>query len=200
MIKPELQAFIDKVAEPAQKDYERTSVFPSLVIAQAILESGWGKSKLAVEANNLFGMRGEYNGSSVMGSDDDVDKDGNRHPVMIPFRKYPSFAESMQDHGATLMKDRYLPVRNAKDYKEGAQALYNGGYAGDRDYPSKLITIIEKYNLAQYDAVKRYHKVVSGNTVSGLAKEYGSTIEDIKKWNDLDDKYLIKVGQVLRVK
>lgn len=196
----EQQNFIDKLGIPAKADYNRTNIIPSLIIAQGILESGWGKSALAINANNLFGMRGNYNGEFILGTDKDIDQNGNPIPVVVPFRKYPSFAESIQDHADMLTKPRYLRVIQSKDYKQGAQALYDCGYAGDVNYPAKLIEIIEKYELYDWDVVEIYHIVVPGNTVSFLSKQYGSSIADIKMWNNLNDKYVIKVGQKLRVK
>lgn len=196
----ERTSFINLIAKPAVKDYERTNILPSLIIAQAILESGWGKGRLAKNANNIFSIRGAYKGESVMEDDDDVDIFGNRHPVLVPFKKYPSVAEALQDHADTLLKDRYKRVIQAKDYKQGAQALYDCGYAGDPQYPAKLIEIIEKYKLHEYDPVEIYHTVASGDYVSVLAKKYGRSLEEIKKWNNLNDKYAIKIGQKIRVK
>ncbi|MFJ7746742.1 glucosaminidase domain-containing protein [Peribacillus sp. NPDC097295] len=196
----EQQNFINKLGIPARADFERTNILPSLIIAQGILESGWGKSALAINGNNLFGIRGDFNGESILGTDKDIDRNGNPIPVIVPFRKYPSFAESIKDHADMLTKPRYLKVVQAKDYKQGAQALFDSGYAGDVNYPAKLIEIIEKYKLHEWDQVEIYHMVVSGDTVSLLAKKYDSLIADIKRWNYLNDKYVIKIGQKLRVK
>ena len=196
----EQQKFIDKLGTPAKADYQRTKILPSLIIAQGILESGWGKSALAIDGNNLFGIRGDFNGESILGTDKDIDRYGNPFPVVVLFRKYPSFAESIKDHADMLTKPRYLKVVQAKDYKQGAQALFDCGYAGDVKYPAKLVEIIEKYKLYEWDQVEVFHQVESGDTVSYLAKKYDSLIEDIKKWNNLNDKYVIKIGQKLRVK
>lgn len=144
-------SFIKKLGEPASKFYATSGLLPSLMIAQGILESGWGESELAQSSNNLFGIRGSYKGESVSSGDDDVASDGTRIPVVVPFRKYPSVAESMQDHSDFLSTKRYFPVRNAKTYQEGAQALLDCGYAGDREYPQKLVRIIEQHKLYEWD-------------------------------------------------
>ncbi|MEK3800381.1 glucosaminidase domain-containing protein [Peribacillus sp. FSL H8-0477] len=207
----EQTAFIKLLGEPVQKDYTRTHILPSLVIAQGILESGWGTSELTKSSNNLFGRRGTYNGKSVQRIDTEIGKEGERNDVVVTYRKYPTIAESIKDHIESLLTSeikvngkpvkRYQRVMDAKTYKDGALALKASGYAADIDYPQKLITIIEKYNLHEWDKIKFInHTVKHGDTVYRLASKYGTTAAQIKSWNQLNQNYTIFVGQKLRVK
>lgn len=147
------KAFIQKIGVLAQKDYEVTGVLPSITIAQAILESNWGKSGLTQKANNLFGMKGTYKGASEVMRTAEQDKSGKVYYVQAHFRKYPGWAESVSDHGRLLTTPRYARVRGAKDYKEAAQALRDCGYATDIKYPQKLTTLIQKHKLYEWDEV-----------------------------------------------
>lgn len=157
----EKQQFINMVAGPAVESYKKTGVLPSITIAQAILESNWGESGLTQKANNLFGMKGSYNGQSVTMRTAEQDKNGKVYYVNAAFRKYPDFLASINDHanlfvnGVSWDRNHYKPVINAKDYREAAQQLKNCGYATDVNYPSKIINLVESYNLSQYDGGKQ---------------------------------------------
>lgn len=119
----------------------------SIILAQGILESGAGKGDLALEANNHFGIKchKDWLGESVRHDDDSAQE---------CFRKYPEAAESYKDHALFLVgKNRYatLFTYEKDDYKSWAKGLRAAGYATDPNYPDKLISYIERYNLHQYD-------------------------------------------------
>jgi hypothetical protein len=121
----------------------------SIILAQGILESGAGRGDLAVEANNHFGIKchKDWLGESVRHDDDSAQE---------CFRKYPEAAESYRDHALFLVgKKRYeaLFTFEKDDYKAWAKGLRAAGYATDPNYPDKLISYIERYNLHQYDCL-----------------------------------------------
>ncbi|ASJ54189.1 peptidoglycan hydrolase [Brevibacillus formosus] len=157
------QEFIAKIAPAAVADMKKTRVPASLTIAQAILESNWGKSGLTVKANNLFGIKGT-GPAGVCPMPTKEFYSGEWVTVTANFRAYNNWAESIADHSALILngtKDkptRYHGVLGA-DYKTAAHRIREGGYATDPAYPQKLISLIEKYELHQYDVDK------SDNTV-----------------------------------
>nr|WP_233230925.1 GW domain-containing glycosaminoglycan-binding protein [Listeria weihenstephanensis] len=166
------QAFINEVVPYAQSTQEKYKVLSSITLAQAILESGWGKSQLAVQGNNLFGIKGKYLGQSVIMPTQEF-VNGQMVTVNAEFRKYPTKAESITDHallfvnGLSWSKDHYKKVVDAKDYIEAANELQKAGYATDPNYALKLIQVVESNNLAKYDVI--YDKVTSQKTISERA-------------------------------
>ncbi|MGX7244689.1 glycoside hydrolase family 73 protein [Enterococcus quebecensis] len=144
------QNFIDDIAAEAKLLQKQTNLFASITIAQAILESDWGRSDLAVEAKNLFGIKGAYNEqSSIMPTDEFID--GERITIDDSFKKYNTIQESMIDHIEFLKGGTYEAIKTSKNYQEAAVALQNGGYATDPDYAEKLIELIEEFKLNRYD-------------------------------------------------
>lgn len=144
--------FIKKLASGAQKVYKKYNVLASLVIAQGCLESGFGSSGLSQQANNLFGVKGTYNGKYVLMWTSEQDKKGNVTRIQAKFRKYPSYAESLADLGSLYTRlSRYKDVVGEKDYKKATAAVSKAGYATDINYATKLNSIIFTYKLTQYD-------------------------------------------------
>ncbi|MEV9651263.1 phage tail protein [Bacillus aerius] len=144
--------FIKKLAPGAQKVYKKYNVLASLVIAQGCLESGFGSSGLSQQANNLFGVKGTYNGKYVLMWTSEQDKKGNVTRIQAKFRKYPSYAESLADLGSLYTRlSRYKAVVGEKDYKKATAAVSKAGYATDINYATKLNSIIFTYKLTQYD-------------------------------------------------
>lgn len=156
-------SFIENISPYAMKVSKESSVLASIIIAQACLESGNGKSILATTGNNLFGVKGSYNNESVLIKTIEYKKDGEKgvpYQFETAFRKYPSYYESFHDladkyvNGVSWDKDKYRKVVGQQDYKLAAQALKDAGYASDPQYPAKLIKIIEDSDLTQYDILK----------------------------------------------
>ena len=132
-----------------------TKILPSIIVAQAILESARGTSELARKANNLFGIKGNYNGQSYTVKTKEY-LNGKWTTVNAAFKKYPSYRESIIDHGNFFTStpwrtQNYKRVLNAKDYKTQAKALQACGYATDPQYANKLINLIETNNLSSLD-------------------------------------------------
>ncbi|MCY9806312.1 glucosaminidase domain-containing protein [Lentilactobacillus senioris] len=146
----EHDSFISKVARPAMKLYEKNQqVLPSIVVAQAILESSWGDSDLYRNANNPFGIMGSYHGQSIRYDTAEVIS-GKRITVKAAFRKYPSLLAAINDHNR-LLAQQFINQSNVLSYRKVAKLLQQNGYATDPHYAKKLIQIIRKYNLSKYD-------------------------------------------------
>lgn len=150
------QQFIVQTASYAKRLKETYGILPSISIAQAILESDWGRSELSVKNNNFYGIKGDNPDQTVVMNTKEF-VDGEWIEIEAPFRKYGSWEESMDEHakliafGTTWNENQYETVVAATNYKEAAFALEKSGYATDPDYPGKLIRLIEQYNLNQYD-------------------------------------------------
>ena len=166
--KTEQEIFIEQIGAMARDDMSKTGVLACITIAQAILESGWGKSELAVNARNLFGMKKSLSGNTWSGSTwggksyskltQEVYTSGPA-VVQADFRAYKSWTESVGDHSAYLRgakngsRLRYAGLVGCKDYKKAAQIIKDGDYATAPDYVEKLCRIIEQYRLTEWDSV-----------------------------------------------
>lgn len=130
------------------QDKQTTHKIPaSITLAQGLLESGNGNSRLATEGNNHFGIKcANWTGEKIY-VDDDVKNEC--------FRKYDDAKDSYEDHSLFLKKDRYKALFDLEisDYKGWAKGLKAAGYATHPQYAQKLIDLIEKLNLTQYDAI-----------------------------------------------
>lgn len=149
--------YVTKFNRAAVLEMERVGVPASITLAQGILESAAGTSDLAKTANNHFGVKcgGNWNGKTFYKQDDDRDESGNLKESC--FRKYESAEESFLDHGEFLRDPRkanrygYLFNLERTDYKGWARGLQSAGYATASDYSTKLIDLIERYKLYEYD-------------------------------------------------
>lgn len=151
--------FLNQIIPSATVIAAQNDLYASVMMAQAILESGWGTSALSTAPNyNLFGIKGNYNGESV--NMDTLEDSGgqNYYPINAEFRKYPSYAESLQDYADLLANGTsWNPTyyagawkSNAATYQD-ATAYLTGRYATDTAYSTKLNRIIAQYGLDQYD-------------------------------------------------
>jgi LysM repeat protein len=138
--------YIDKYKTIAIEEMNAFGIPASITIAQGLYESGAGNSELARVANNHFGVKVglSWNGK-VYYKDDDERNDA--------FRVYNSVEESFRDHSNFLKKRNYAALfqLDITDYKGWARGLKKAGYATNPQYPEIIISIIEKYNLQQYD-------------------------------------------------
>ena len=144
------QSYIEKYSSLAVEEMYRTGVPASITLAQGLLESGNGQSRLAVKGNNHFGIKchNTWTGAKVYHDDD---RKGEC------FRKYDSPEESFRDHSDFLRyRDRYKFLFDLEltDYRSWAYGLKTAGYATDPKYPEKLIRLIEEYRLYEYDTQK----------------------------------------------
>lgn len=149
--------FIAAISDDVQEVAYQNDLYASVIMAQAILETGSGKSGLSKPPYfNLFGIKGSYNGESVTMYTKEDDGLGNLYTISSRFRDYPSYKESIQDY-ATVMKDQPSKGFYSKTYKSNtnsyrdATAFLTGTYATDTQYGSKLNSIIQQNNLTKYD-------------------------------------------------
>ncbi|WP_460874176.1 glucosaminidase domain-containing protein [Furfurilactobacillus cerevisiae] len=147
--------FLMQVESGAQQNWAHYGILPSVTGAQAILESGWGTSQLATNAHNLFGIKGaNIDGATVRMPTREV-VNGYSLSVWANFRAYPSFIESIADHGQFLsVNSRYHNVLGERDAWLAAQKLQSDGYATDPAYADELMQIIRANNLTRWDQEK----------------------------------------------
>jgi len=213
-----IRNYIEQYKEIA-KDNMRTHGIPaSITLSQGILESGSGNGRLAKEANNHFGIKCHtgWTGEKIHHDDDALQE---------CFRKYRHASESFRDHSLFLTsRSRYsdLFLLKKDDYQSWAKGLRKAGYATDPKYPDKLISLIERYQLYRYDdevlgnitfestaqdtsvtnleeLEENLHRVESGDTLYNISKKHNTTVDEIKKLNNLPDN-TISIGQLLKVK
>ena len=171
----------------------------SITLAQGILESGAGKGRLAVQANNHFGIKcHDWNGKKIYHDDDEEQE---------CFRKYDNPEYSYRDHSLFLSnRDRYSFLFDLKkdDYKQWAKGLKKAGYATDPKYPQKLIDLIQRYRLYKYDNVvlkkkNKPYKIKKGDTLLSISEKFNMPVNAIIELNNLEGDNLI-VGQVIMIK
>lgn len=226
--------YVAKYKDIAIKKQKKYGIPASITLAQGILESGNGNSKLARKANNHFGIKCHKGWSGkTYHMDDDAKNEC--------FRKYKKAEDSYRDHSEFLtQRGRYsfLFDYETTDYKKWAHGLKKAGYATNPKYPQLLIKIIEKYHLNKYD--KKYKKkqgkkkdiekvtfaavstadfkqidswssgrkiymnngvkliiIEKGDTFNGLADEFEIYRWQFKKYNELDKKHVLKIGEVI---
>jgi LysM repeat protein len=202
------EAYIQKYAEIAQEQMRKYGVPASITLAQGILESGSGKSKLAAEANNHFGIKchDTWNGAT-MHLDDDAPNEC--------FRKYKSVEQSFEDHSLFLKKPRYeeLFALEITDYKGWAQGLKKCGYATSPTYAKSLIDLIEKHELTQFDTEQKPNEHsgivnISNNRIKYVSAKKKESLADLSartgiserllsKYNDLEDGHSFKEKEIV---
>ncbi|MEM9990917.1 MAG: glucosaminidase domain-containing protein [Bacteroidota bacterium] len=185
--------YIETYKYIAVKEMNRTGIPASIKLAQALLESGAGTSTLARTANNHFGIKcgGRWDGEKVYRKDDDYDSNGNLRQSC--FRKYHSAAQSFEAHSAFLLNNRrYNSLFELKptNYKAWAKGLRKAGYATNPKYARLLISIIERYELYQYDRMKAEDfkdldlmlaQIESANAISEPRTRKISTTQKVKE-------------------
>ncbi|MFK8059206.1 MAG: glucosaminidase domain-containing protein [Polaribacter sp.] len=211
--------YIENYAAIAVREMHIHKIPASITLAQGILESGSGNGNLAKRSNNHFGIKchSKWKGERVYHDDDEAQE---------CFRKYQYVATSYNDHSAFLTKrKRYAFLFNysTKDYKRWARGLKKAGYATDKKYPNKLISIIERYKLYEFDKIKKKdfkfsknrkddkvesekpntktksYSVVKGDTLYSISRKFGISVATLKKLNRLKNNTL-SIGQKLLVK
>ncbi|WP_454922412.1 LysM peptidoglycan-binding domain-containing protein [Abiotrophia defectiva] len=219
------QNFLSTIGGYARDIAKNNDLYASVMIAQAILESGWGQSGLASAPNyNLFGIKGDYNGNSVRMDTLEDDGSGNYYAAKEPFRKYSNYGESLSDYASLLTGDnnpnswRYkfyygARVSATNSYQDATQHL-TGRYATDTRYASKLNQLIQTYGLTQYDAGGSStasparpqapatgggsYTVQAGDSYWRIANKYGISIEELQRLNGTSS-YFLYPGQSLVV-
>lgn len=214
--------YIKKYRKIAIKEMRIYGVPASITLAQGILESGNGKSRLAKKGRNHFGIKctSDWNGRTIREDDDKKDE---------CFRRYRKAKHSYRDHSeflATKKRYAFLFEYDKKDYKAWANGLKKAGYATNPNYPSLLINLIEKYDLDRYDkrGAKRmirkeereekvfqetskennsndkgkYHIVEKGDTLYSISKKYQMDVDTLKKLNNKNSNELY-LGEKIKV-
>ncbi|WP_339715906.1 glucosaminidase domain-containing protein [uncultured Kriegella sp.] len=210
--------YIETFAEIAQFEMKAYGIPASITLAQGMLESGFGKGALAVKTNNHFGIKCHTGWQGDFDHHDDDEKGEC-------FRKYNHPMYSYRDHSIFLTtRSRYSFLFDLRtdDYKGWAKGLRQAGYATDKRYPHKLIALIERYDLGQYDKAvinqgygrkheviaknskitgqeNRVHVVKKGDTLYSLSKRYQVSVDQLKRWNYMMGN-TISIGQKLTVK
>lgn len=213
--------YIDKYKDWAMEQMRDYQIPASITLAQGLLESNAGRSTLATQANNHFGIKvgSSWTGPYVLRDDDAPNE---------KFRKYNSARESYIDHSKFLHGRRYqgLFQLNIRDYKGWARGLKAAGYATNPSYAESLISIIEMYNLSQFDTGKKHtpniqkqtgsdffarHMVYKnnknyfiivelGDNMATISKETGISLKHLYEYNDLPKDYWPTQGDVLYMK
>ena len=185
------------------EDQRKTGILASVSMAQFIIESGYGQSRLSLEANNCFGIKGwaestprvdcPWDGVSVyIISTKEYDQYGNVYYEDASFRKYACMEDSIADHSRILItstdgdKKRYADVVGCTDYRKAAQIIKDGGYATAPDYVDLICDVIEYWDLTQYDLASQ---PTSGSfeypTLSGSSSDDTNAIYSVR--TDADD-------------
>lgn len=155
-----VERYIQQFAPIAMQEMDRMGIPASIKLAQGLLESSWGQSELARVGNNHFGIKcsDSWDGETFYKKDDDRNADGKL--IESCFRVYTDPSSSYIAHSEFLTQKRYsnLFTYAPDDYMSWAYGLKEAGYATDPSYPQKLINIIEKYNLHQFD--EPVHQIV----------------------------------------
>ncbi|SDJ76454.1 glucosaminidase domain-containing protein, partial [Aneurinibacillus migulanus] len=145
----EPQAFISKIKDAAIEENKKVGIPASLTIAQAILETGWGESELAKKANNLFGLKGTGPAGTYEKESPEY-RNGKKTTEKSIFCKYNSWGECIKCRSERLLTPRYAKVIGT-DWRAACVEVWKAGYATDPTYPDKLMNIIQRYKLYQYD-------------------------------------------------
>ncbi|MDR3339462.1 MAG: glucosaminidase domain-containing protein [Candidatus Symbiothrix sp.] len=214
--------YIDQYSSIAVKNMEKHGIPASITLAQALLESGAGKSLLAKEANNHFGIKchTDWTGERTYQKDDKPND---------CFRKYKEAKESYEDHAKFLKERKRYAVfftYDIKDYSAWAKGLQSNGYATDKAYANKLIKIIEDYELYKFDSKsslpvnsavnnvskaqpeQRQFYVIYGlhyvlaeknDSFEKIAFDIGLQKKDIIKYNEVPEDFPLHEGDVVYV-
>lgn len=143
--------FLAKIKPMVIEDMKKTGILASLTASQAFIESNKGNSGLTQKANNLFGMKGTYNGQSVTMPTTEY-YNGVKTTVQAAFRKYPTWADSIADHSGLFNRSsRYANLRGLTDYRKACEYVKLDGYATSPTYTQTLLKTIENYRLYTWD-------------------------------------------------
>lgn len=222
------EIYINQFKNIAIREMNNTGIPASITLAQGILESGSGNSKLAKEANNHFGIKctSDWAGKTIFEDDDNKDD---------CFRVYKSAEESFRDHSEFLKRKRYAPLFELEknDYRGWAIGLKTAGYATNPKYTDLLISLVERYNLNRFDqeengkiqlakeekivkepannipkekmtpetkktVAMKIYEVKLGDTLVSVSKQFMLGVEDLKRLNELENSNLFP-GQLLLV-
>ena len=224
-----VSTFLNEIIESAINGWTQYKILPSLTAAQAILESGWGTSTLASEYHNLFGIKGSYNGQTVDMPTEEYysgayhEIDDYFRVYASDSESITDYEELLSENS------RYSNLIGETDAATAAEEIYEDGYATDPDYTEELEEIINEYNLTAWDSLafeysgtvvtttgstststsstsssstsssSKSYTVASGDTLTSIAKAYGTTVSAIATANNISNPDYIYVGEVLTI-
>ena len=189
----------------AENNKRGKPLYPSVVIAQAICESGWGQSKIMMKANAIFGIKATSSWKGkVYNANTQECYDGSTYTnITACFRAYNSLAESIADYFDLILGlSRYKGAINTSSPLECITAIKNGGYATSPTYINTIMSIINSNNLTQYDNVEDVENSVDNSkSIEELAKEviagkYGNGEERKQKLGNLYNEVQAKVNSI----
>ena len=197
----------------AENNKRGNPLFSSVVIAQAICESGWGQSKIMMKANAIFGIKAtsSWKGKVYNANTQECYDGVNYTNINACFRAYDNLAESISDYFDLITKlERYRKATVAETPLECITAIKNGGYATSPTYINTIMSIINSNNLTKYDNVEDVENSVdnsnyieyivkSGDTLSKIAEKYNTTYQKIAKDNNISNPNLIYPNQKLKI-
>lgn len=201
--------FIKQIARYAQAERKKRQkwILPSVCIAQAALETGWGSASIMTKANAYFGIKaGSTWKGKVYSTKTKECYDGCSFTTITDlFRAYDSLADSVSDYYDLICgSSRYSKAVNEKDAEKAITAIKQGGYATDPDYVKKVMSIIRANNLTKYDKVDtpvtKSYTVKKGDTLSAIAVKYKTSVKRLVALNNIKDANRIYVGQVIKLK
>ena len=208
------EEYINKYQKSAINQMKKYKIPASITLAQGILESNNGNSRLATKANNHFGIKchSSWNGKKIYADDDKKNE---------CFRSYKNVASSFEDHSLFLTKyDRYKFLFDYKltDYKSWAKGLKNAGYATNKKYADILIKIIEENKLYKFDNYKKsnsnysnkkrrniylhsnrikYVKAKNDESLLDISNELDIRLWQLYRYNDIDKDYVLTEKEIL---
>ena len=204
------EQYIEQYSKDAIIQMHKHKIPASITMAQGILESSNGNSRLAVKGNNHFGIKcHNWDGKKIYEDDDKKNE---------CFRKYENALASFEDHSLFLKKyNRYAFLFDFKitDYKAWAKGLKTAGYATNKKYADLLIKLIEENQLYELDKVKETQSILTefsrnvylhpnrikyviskeGETLLEIAKEFDMRLWQLYKYNDIEDEYELTKGE-----
>lgn len=177
------ETFLEKIKPYVLQDMQTSGILASLTASQAFIESNRGNSKLSqAPNNNLFGMKGSYNGESVNMWTTEY-YNGVQQRVLAAFRRYPSWAESIADHSALFNRlKRYENLRGLRDYKLACKYVQQDGYATSPSYCQTLLGVCDRYKLYLWDAEVTGESFGSTNVKQLPVLKMGSRGEYVLAW------------------
>lgn len=176
--------FVEYIGQLAAADMQTSGILASVTAAQSILESGYGKSELALQALNLGGMKAELSGNTWASAWDgrtyikdtaEQREDGSYYTITAAFRAYQSVAAYLADHSAYLAgarvgsELRYAGVVGCTDYRRAFEIIKTGAYASSLDYVNKLCAVVERWNLTRFDGAAHEPDGSLWSNIAGLS-------------------------------
>lgn len=161
--------FVEQIAPIIVKEAkERGYAFPAAIIAQAVLESGNGKSQLAAKYCNYFGLKcGPYwRGRSVNMTTHEEYIAGCISKIRDDFRVYQNMTEGVKGYFDFISTSRYANLKTAKSTKNYLEMIKSDGYATSKTYVANLMKVVDKYNLEMYNNTTE----MNNNTVPAVAE------------------------------